>query len=100
MNVGETATWSKSIENYRYLLIQTKLGNGFKPAYYAIFDTKTIKETGYFSDNYSMENSHAFICIYYDTHKYISFTSSNSLIISYSGGSAVPMTINKIIGVK
>ncbi len=98
--VGETATLSDSIENYKYILLEVKW-----KATNAFYDTwlnvSTIKDIGYFANNYSSTNSHALISMYYDHYMYITFTSSNSIVIPEIDNIAnMDSQLTKVIGVK
>ncbi len=95
---GETATLKDSIENYKYLLLQTEWA-ATGAAIDNIMDVRTIKEKGYFEGLINSTNAHVFICMYNAVHKYMAFTSDRSLIITYSSGAGA-FSLTKIIGVK
>lgn len=97
LNVGETATLNDSIENYKYLLLETKWGNT-SATNNTWLNVNTIKKMGYFETDYSDVNSHAFISMYDNHFTYLSFKSNNSLIISAQYGSFTALT--QIIGIK
>lgn len=69
-NVGQTATLSDSIENYKYLMLETRWSNS--PATTdTLVNVETIRNLGYFPTNYSWQNSHSFICMYDTYYIYI-----------------------------
>ena len=96
---NQTASWSKSIEDYSYLIFQAKWGNTNAKQDW-ILDLETIKEQGYYATNYSTDNSHIIINMHDDCYAYYSFTSNKSLIIPGTKPGSAYVHLVKIIGIK
>ena len=102
INVGENVTLDKSIENYKYLLLEygnngntdssSKLKNS------TILSTTTIKQIGYFPDNYSDKNSHICMVTPGGSNAAMTFKSDKSFILTHNYHNEI--TVTKLIGIK
>lgn len=92
-NVGQTAILERSIENYKYLLLETCYGSQGTTTYDTWVNVDTIKKIGYNASFW-----HTIICMFADHYITIGFANETSLAISAQNANVVYLT--KVIGIK